>query len=150
MRDAARKNPRDYRKEEWIAYGVEATEVDAIARRQARGRFFVCVLIREGESDKLTRSAYKSLGYRLLATEGFFVQSLKRISNLPPPVPIERVCTPELAGGWEKQRGPGRSQRAYWGMRPRSGSMWPSTRMRLWGGCEAWTPSERPGAPTCM
>ena len=97
MRDAPRKNPHDYRKEEWIAHDVDAAEVDAIARQQTRGRFFVCVLIGEGESDAPMRSAYKSLGYRLLATEGFFVQSLKRIPTLPPPIAIERVCTPELA-----------------------------------------------------
>jgi hypothetical protein len=45
MRDALRKNPRDYRKEEWIAYAVDASEVDAIARRRTRGRFFVCAMV---------------------------------------------------------------------------------------------------------
>ena len=97
MRDAHRRNPRDYRKEEWIAHDVDAREVDAMARRHARGRFFVCAMIGEGEPDEPTRSAYKSLVYRLLATEGFFVQRLKRILKLPSPVPIERVRTPELA-----------------------------------------------------
>ena len=97
MRDAPRRNPRDYRKEEWIAHHVDAREVDAIARRETRGRFFVCAIVEEGESDEPTRSAYRSLGYRLLATEGFFVQRLKRIPKSPSPVPIERVRTPELA-----------------------------------------------------
>lgn len=97
MRDAPRRNPRDYRKEEWIAHDVDAREVDAIARRHTRGRFFVCAMIGEGEPDEPTRSAYKALGYRLLATEGFFVQRLKRIPKSPCPVPIERVRTPELA-----------------------------------------------------
>jgi GNAT superfamily N-acetyltransferase len=97
MRDAPRRNPRDYRKEEWIAYRVDAREADAIARRHARGRFFVCAMIGEGEPDDPTRIAYKSLGYRLLATEGFFVQRLKRIPKPPSPVPIERVRTPALA-----------------------------------------------------
>ena len=45
MRDAPRKNPRDYRKEEWIAHGTDAAKVDAIARRHTRGRFFVCDII---------------------------------------------------------------------------------------------------------
>ena len=67
------KNPRDYRKEEWIAHDVDAQEVDAIARRHTRGRFFVCAMVGDGEPDGPTRSAYKGLGYRLLATEGFFV-----------------------------------------------------------------------------
>jgi len=97
MRDAPRKNPRDYRKEEWIAYGVDAQKVDAIARRHTRGRFFVCAMIAEGESDQPTRVAYKALGYRLLATEGFFVQRLKRVPRVPSPASIERVRTPELA-----------------------------------------------------
>ena len=29
MRDAPRKNARNYRKEEWVAHDVEASEVDA-------------------------------------------------------------------------------------------------------------------------
>jgi GNAT superfamily N-acetyltransferase len=97
MRDAPRKNPRDYRKEEWIAHDIDARDADAIARRHARGRFFVCAMIGEGEPDEPTRAAYKSLGYRLLATEGFFVQRLRRVPKSPSPVSIERVRTPELA-----------------------------------------------------
>jgi GNAT superfamily N-acetyltransferase len=97
MRDAPRKNPRDYRKEEWIAYNVDAGEVDAIARRHTRGCFFVCAMVGQEEPDEPTRTAYKSLGYRLLATEGFFVQRLKRIPKPPFSVSIERVRTPELA-----------------------------------------------------
>ena len=68
MRDAPRKNPRDYRKEEWIAHDVDPNEVDAIARQRARGRFFVCAMIAAGEPDEPMRTAYKILGYRLLAT----------------------------------------------------------------------------------
>jgi predicted N-acetyltransferase YhbS len=97
MRDAPRKNPRDYRKEEWVAYRVDPGEVDAIARREARGRFFVDAMVGEGESDEAVRAAYKALGYRLLATEGFFVHPLERIPKRVSPVQIERVRTPELA-----------------------------------------------------
>jgi GNAT superfamily N-acetyltransferase len=97
MRDAPRKNPRDYRKEEWIAHDVEPGEADAIARQHARGRFFLCAMIAEGEPDAPTRIAYKALGYRLLATEGFFVQRMKRIPRPPSPVTIECVRTPEMA-----------------------------------------------------
>jgi GNAT superfamily N-acetyltransferase len=97
MRDAPRKNPRDYRKEEWIAYDVDPKEADAVARRHTRGYFFVCAMIAEGESDESTRTAYKALGYRLLATEGFFVQRLTRIPRPPSFVSIERVRTPDLA-----------------------------------------------------
>jgi GNAT superfamily N-acetyltransferase len=97
MRDAPRRNPRDYRKEEWIAHDVDPREVDAIARRHTRGRFFVCAMIAEGKPDEPTRTTYKALGYRLLATEGFFVQRLKRIPKPLSPVRIERVRTPDLA-----------------------------------------------------
>jgi GNAT superfamily N-acetyltransferase len=97
MRDAPRKNPRDYRKEEWIAHDVHPKKADAIVRQHARGRFFLCVMLAEGEPDALTRAAYKALGYRLLATEGFFVQRLKRIPRPQSPVSIERVRTSHLA-----------------------------------------------------
>jgi len=97
MRDAERKNPRLYRKEEWIAYRTDPTRVDAIARREARGRFFVCDMVAEGEPDGRARAAYKALGYRLLFTEGFFVQRLQRIARQPSPLPIERVRTPAMA-----------------------------------------------------
>jgi hypothetical protein len=60
MRDAPRRNPRDYRKEEWIAHDADALEVDAMARRKTRGRFLVCAIVGEGESNEPTRSAYKS------------------------------------------------------------------------------------------
>jgi GNAT superfamily N-acetyltransferase len=97
MRDALRKNPCDYRKEEWIAHDVDPREVDEIARQHTRGRFFVCAMIGAGELDESTRAAYKALGYRLLATEGFFVHRMKRIPMPPAPVSIERVRTPDLA-----------------------------------------------------
>jgi predicted N-acetyltransferase YhbS len=102
MRDAPRKNARDYRKEEWIASGVDVVEVDAIARRHARGRFFVCAMLAEGEADGPARAAYKALGYRLLATEGFFVQRLERIPKPASPARIERLRTPELAAQLSK------------------------------------------------
>jgi GNAT superfamily N-acetyltransferase len=97
MRDAPRTNPRDYRKEEWIAHDVDPREADAIARQHTRGHFFVCAMIAQGQPEEPTRVAYKALGYRLLATEGFFVQQLKRIPSVSSPALIERVRTPDLA-----------------------------------------------------
>jgi predicted N-acetyltransferase YhbS len=97
MRDAPRKNPRDYRKEEWIAHEVDPGVVDRLARRHTRGRFFVCAMAVDGAPDGPIRAAYKALGYRLLATEGFFVHRLKRIAKPPSPVTIARVRTAELA-----------------------------------------------------
>jgi GNAT superfamily N-acetyltransferase len=91
MRDAPRKNPRDYRQEEWIAHDADPKKVDARARKQTRGRFFVCAMIAEGEPDTPTRAAYKALGYRLVNTEGLFVHQMERIPRPPFPASIERV-----------------------------------------------------------
>ena len=82
MRDAPRKNAKDYRKEEWIAYDVAPGEADGAARHVARGRFFVCAVVDHGRSDSQLRSDYNSLGYRLLATEALFVHRLKRIPRV--------------------------------------------------------------------
>jgi GNAT superfamily N-acetyltransferase len=93
MRDGPRKNARDYRKEEWIACGVAPETVDRIARRHTRGHFFVCAMLPDGGPDGPARAAYKALGYRLLATEGFFIQRLARIPKPASPARIERLCT---------------------------------------------------------
>jgi GNAT superfamily N-acetyltransferase len=97
MRDAQRKNPRDYRKEEWIAYGVLPRDVDAAARQGTRGRFFVGALRAMDDDEFWLRDAYKSLGYRLIATEPLFVHRLQRIPKAAAPVSIEQVRTPERA-----------------------------------------------------
>ena len=67
MRDATRRNARDYRKEEWVAFDVPPHLADAAARRQSRGRFFVSAIVAAGESDERLRVEYKRLGYRLLS-----------------------------------------------------------------------------------
>ncbi|TPN86467.1 GNAT family N-acetyltransferase [Mesorhizobium sp. CU2] len=97
MRDAERKNARDYRGEEWIVHDVAADEADAIVRRYARPRFAVSVVIANDEPDRPVRSAYKALGYRLLRTEGFFVHPLRRVPDPSAVVSIERVRTAERA-----------------------------------------------------
>ena len=98
MRDAPRKNAKDYRKEEWIAYRVPAREVDVSARRMTRGRFFVCAIVDKDQSDSEPRSEYKALGYRLLATEALFVHRLARIPRLTRgDVKIEQMRTAEMA-----------------------------------------------------
>jgi len=97
MRDAARRNPRDYRKEEWIACGVDPAEVDRTARRHTRGRYFICAVHGANEPDQPLRSAYKQLGYRLLVTEPFFVHRLKRVPRTPTPVAIKQIRTRPLA-----------------------------------------------------
>jgi hypothetical protein len=54
MRDAPRRNPRDYRNEEWVAYCAEPCEVDSLARRKTRGRFFICAIQRSDEPLEVT------------------------------------------------------------------------------------------------
>jgi len=97
MRDAPRKNARDYRGEEWVVHDVAAQEADAVVRQHARPGFAISVAIANDEPDQPVRTAYKALGYRLLRTEGFFVQPLRQIPSPPAAVSIERVQTVERA-----------------------------------------------------
>jgi GNAT superfamily N-acetyltransferase len=106
LRDALRKNAKEYRKEEWIAYRTPPRDVDRQARQMTRGRFFVCALQDTNGNDSQLRSEYKALGYRLLATESLFVHRLERIPRFVAGnkagrtsgvVTIERMMTQELA-----------------------------------------------------
>jgi GNAT superfamily N-acetyltransferase len=97
LRDADRRSG-EYRNEEYVAYGVSAAEVDAIARRHTRGRYKVCAIRAVPEPDTPLRSEYKALGYRLMATEEFMVHDLARIEPMNEPLPIVRVTTKEQAG----------------------------------------------------
>lgn len=97
MRDAVRKNPRDYRSEEWVAHDAAPEATDAIVRQHARSSFAVSVVIANQEPEAPVRTAYKDLGYRLLRTEGFFLQRLRQIPRPPVVVSIERMRTAERA-----------------------------------------------------
>jgi hypothetical protein len=97
MRDAPRRNERNYRKEEWVAYGIDAAKVDSVARKHTRGRFAICAMCAAGESDEVLRAEYKRSGYRLLVTEPLFVHDLKRIPRAASPAKIARVRTNEMA-----------------------------------------------------
>jgi len=102
MRDGERKNPKNYRKEEWVALNAEPRKVDAAARKGTRGRFFVCAVRGREEDDQRLKAAYKELGYRLLTTEALFVHRLKKIPKAACPITIERVTTPEMAARFGK------------------------------------------------
>jgi GNAT superfamily N-acetyltransferase len=97
IRDGERTNGRGYRREEWVAHGLSAAEVDAAARRGTRGRFCICAIRAADEPDGPMRAEYKSAGYRLGTTEPFMLHRMGKIPRLPEPLPIERVATPELA-----------------------------------------------------
>jgi len=98
MRDAPRKRRSDYyRREEWVAHGVDPAEVDRIARRHTRGGYAICAIRSLRESDAPLRAAYKALEYRLGRTEPLMIHRLRGIPRIPPPYPLRRVTTPELA-----------------------------------------------------
>src|SRR5581483_5189515 len=105
LRDGPRKSSEDYRREEWIACGVPAAEVDATVRKQARGRFCICAIRAIDEPDESIRSEYRSLGYRLGGTESLMMHRMQRIPNLRGPCPVQRVLTPELADQVAKASG---------------------------------------------
>ena len=96
LRDGERRRG-NYRSEEYVAHGVEPTLCDAIARRHTRGNFRICILRTMKESDEDLRREFKALNYRLVTTEAFMVQDLKRIPRAPAPVEIERVTTRQQA-----------------------------------------------------
>jgi ribosomal protein S18 acetylase RimI-like enzyme len=54
------------------------------------------------ESDEELRAGYKGLGYRLLATEGFFVHRLAKIPRAGSPAKLELVKTVEMAARFGK------------------------------------------------
>jgi GNAT superfamily N-acetyltransferase len=105
VRDAPRRRAADYRREEWIAHGVEAAEVDRVARAQTRGRFAVCAIRAIDEPAEPLRAAFKALGYRLQATEPVMVHGLARIPPVDGPLPIERVTTRAMADALAKAAG---------------------------------------------
>lgn len=96
VRDAPRTRG-DYRKEEFIGYGLAPETLDALAKRHTRGRYHLCAIRSMEESDTPLRDGFKALGYRLMTTEPFMVHSLEPLSPVREPVPIVRVTTREAA-----------------------------------------------------
>ncbi len=96
VRDAPRERGA-YRREEWIAHGVDAGEIDRVARKNTRGQFGICGICATGESDAGLRADFKGLNYRLNTTEAVMVHRLRRIPRIVDPRPIERVVTAEMA-----------------------------------------------------
>ena len=105
LRDAPRKNPVDYRREEWIATDVDPAEVDQLARTGTRGRFCVCALVGVDEPAAPIRAAYKAMGYRLMAGEPVMLHPLKAIPKLKSPATIQRVLTQDVADALAKAAG---------------------------------------------
>lgn len=96
MRDAPRKNGK-YRMEEYVAHGVDPEEIHRLAMGHARGRFAVCVLCGNHDSQAPIRSAFKELEYRLGGTEPLMIHNLESIPHFQSDASIERVTTQEMA-----------------------------------------------------
>lgn len=106
LRDAPRKNPKNYRKEEWITYlppkgsgfcPTSPTALAALARKQTRGRFFLGIVVPVDESVNELRETMKALGYRLLATEAFFQHDFKGIPQVESTAKVTRLRSQEDA-----------------------------------------------------
>lgn len=105
MRDTPRKNPKDYRKEEWITLNTDPAKVHALAKNKTRGRYFICDLIPSGKDAEAPKAQFKSLGYRLLSTEPMFIHSLKRIPKIESPANVVHVADEALAAKIGKAAG---------------------------------------------
>ena len=105
VRDAPRRRERNYRREEWIAHGVEPAEVDRSARAGTRGRFVICAIRAADEPDEPLRAAYRALGYRLQATEPVMAHALADLPPFEGPLPVERVTTRTMADTLAKAAG---------------------------------------------
>ena len=97
MRDAARTKVTEYRKEEWIACNVSPHLAHETAQAGTRGRYFICSIIKDGDTGDEHKESYKGLGYRLIATEPFFLHRLKRIPRFQADVRIDVMRTEEQA-----------------------------------------------------
>lgn len=97
MRDAPRKRPADYRREEWVVYGLDPVKADALIRRETRGRYCICAMRDIDQPDGPLRAAYKAAGYRLGGTEAMMVHRLERVPDFREPFPVRRVTTAEMA-----------------------------------------------------
>jgi GNAT superfamily N-acetyltransferase len=97
LHDRPQRKSHGPRKDEWVAFKVEPSAVDAAAREHSRGRYCVSAMFDTEVIDDGFRAEYKQLGYRLTTTESLFVQPLKRIPRVTAPAEILRLKSPELA-----------------------------------------------------
>ena len=96
LRDAPRKR-QDYRGEEYVAYGLSASAIDALARARTRGHFSVCHVQEADEISPTIREDFRALGYQLSTTEFFMTHRLEKITKHDSPCDIERISTLDQA-----------------------------------------------------
>jgi GNAT superfamily N-acetyltransferase len=105
LRDGPRRRP-PYRREEWVANGQAAANVDPIVRRHAEGRFAICAVVESPDDIAACRDDYKALGYRLHGTEPVMAHDLARVPRaVRSPATVERVDAPEMADRVNKAAG---------------------------------------------
>lgn len=95
IRDAPRRDPRHYRREEFVSADLAPGDLLTLARARTRGRFVLCVVLPEGRDDTDLRAAFRALRCRLATTEPLMTHDLSRIPRSPDPVEVVRVVTPE-------------------------------------------------------
>lgn len=93
LRDAPRRDPAKYRREEWVGHGLAPAALYQLAETHTRGRYALCVVRADGEDPEPIRSAYRDLGFRLGGAEPFLQHRLADLPDPDPSIPIERVGT---------------------------------------------------------
>ncbi len=106
MRDAPRRDPAKYRREEWVGHGLPPAELYALAEQHTRGRYALCVVRSDDEDPAPIRQAYRDLGFRLGGAEPFLQHRLTDLPTGPRSVRIEQVTTPEQAERLRAAEGP--------------------------------------------
>ena len=96
VRDAPRRRPGDCRVEHWITFDADPADVVRRVRQHAGVRYSISAFRRISQPAEPWRTAYKQLGYRLVATEPLFVHRLKRIPRCECDAQIVAVTTREL------------------------------------------------------
>ena len=96
LRDGPRKSG-DYRREEFISWGVDPVRLHEQVQQQARGHYCICALHTPEEDGDALRDGFKELGYRLGYTEALMEHPLRRIPKVHVPLPIRRVNSATLA-----------------------------------------------------
>lgn len=106
MRDAPRRDPAKYRREEWVGLGLPPAELQDLAERNSRGRYALCVVRTDDEDPDPIRQAYRELGFRLGGVEPFLQHRLTELPSEDGAIQIERVTTPERAERLRAAGGP--------------------------------------------
>ena len=151
MRDAPRKNPRDYRKEEWIAYDVDPEEADAIVR-QTCARALLSVR-NAGGGRAGSANASRLQGSRISAArDRRFLRAAAETDSTAAISRFDRTRAHIPLGGavGEDHSHSANCRAICSGMTLRSASTWRSMERTSLGACAVCMRRERPGARTCM